>query len=147
MAQKMIDRQLAIRRIFLILCDIVVIIASNGLGLLLRLDLDINEVYLNKHFLESVWTYIPINLITTLILFYLFKLYHSLWRYAGLVEMQNVFCACILSSIFQFAGFSVASFTGSPKLLLFIRRSFTDADTWSSVFLSFCPVGLSKSTD
>lgn len=102
---KIIDKKLALRRVFLILCDIVLIIVSNGMGLLLRFDLDPRKI--EVRFLESVWTYIPINLITTLVLFYLLKLYHSLWRYASLIELQNVFSACVLSAILQFAGLQI----------------------------------------
>ncbi|MGF7144101.1 FlaA1/EpsC-like NDP-sugar epimerase [Anaerotaenia torta] len=102
MVKKIIDKKLVVRRLFLFLCDIVVIIVSSGMGLLLRFDLDPSKV--DKVFLESVWTYLPINLLVTLLTFYLLKLYHSLWRYASITEMQNVFSACMLSAIFQFAG-------------------------------------------
>lgn len=102
MFQKIIDKKLAVRRIFLLLCDIVVIVVSNGMGLLLRYDLD--PIKVDPNFIDSVWKYIPINVITTLIIFYLLRLYHSLWRYAGVVEMQNVFSACTISAILQFAG-------------------------------------------
>ena len=102
MAGKIIDKQLAVRRIFLLLCDIAVIIFSNGMGLLLRYDLDPRKI--DRIFLESVWKYLPVNVIITILIFYLLKLYHSLWRYAGAVELQNIFSACILSAILQFVG-------------------------------------------
>ncbi len=102
MVKKIIDKKLVVRRLFLFLCDIVVIIVSSGMGLLLRFDLDPSKV--DKVFLESVWTYLPINLLVTLLTFYILKLYHSLWRYASITEMQNVFSACMLSAILQFAG-------------------------------------------
>ena len=102
MFQKIIDKKLAVRRLFLLLCDIVIIIVSNGMGLLLRFDIDPNKV--EARFIESIWNYIPINVISTLIIFYLFKLYHSLWRYASIMEMQNVFSACTISAILQFFG-------------------------------------------
>ena len=102
MVKKIIDKKLVVRRLFLFLCDIAVIIVSSGMGLLLRFDLDPSKV--DKLFLESVWTYLPINLLVTLLTFYLLKLYHSLWRYASITEMQNVFSACMLSALLQFAG-------------------------------------------
>jgi FlaA1/EpsC-like NDP-sugar epimerase len=103
MVKKVIDRKLVVRRLFLLLCDIVIVIVSSGMGLLLRFDLDPNKV--DRIFLESVWTYLPINLIITLLIFFMLKLYHSLWRYASVTEMQNVFSACMMSAIFQFGGF------------------------------------------
>ncbi len=109
MFRKIVDKKLAVRRVFLLLCDIVIIIVSNGMGLLLRFDLDPNKV--EARFIESVWSYIPINIISTLVIFYLFKLYHSLWRYASIMEMQNVFSACMTSAILQFLGMRIANYS------------------------------------
>ncbi len=108
MFQKIIDKKLAVRRLFLFLCDIVVIVVSNGMGLLLRFDLDPWKI--DSRFIESVWKYLPINVVVTLIIFYLLRLYHSLWRYAGVVEMQNVFSACTISAILQFAGMRILDY-------------------------------------
>ncbi len=105
MVKKIIDRKLVVRRLFLLLGDIVVIILSSGMGLLLRFDLNPSRVH--SQFIESVWTYLPVNLIVTLLIFYILKLYHSLWRYASVMEMQNVFTACMLSALFQFAGLRI----------------------------------------
>ena len=101
--KRIIDKKLTIRRLFLLFFDMIVIIASGALGLLLRFDLHPGKI--DTRFIESVWYYLPFNLVVTLIIFYLFKLYHSIWRYAGIIEMQNVLCACVTSSIIQFLGF------------------------------------------
>ena len=102
MTRKTIDSKLAIRRFCLILCDMAVIIAASALGLLLRFDLNPSKV--EMRFVESLWRYLPINLVCTLLIFYILKLYHSMWRFAGIIEMQNVAAACIMSSIIQYAG-------------------------------------------
>jgi FlaA1/EpsC-like NDP-sugar epimerase len=99
---RIIDSKLTIRRIFLLLCDVLVIMVSSALGLLLRFDLMPSKV--DMLFVEPVWKYFPINLLVTLIIFYLFRLYHSIWRYAGFIEMQNVFAATMTASITQFVG-------------------------------------------
>ena len=108
MVRKTIDSKLAFRRICLILCDTAVIIAASALGLLLRFDL--NPARVEMRFVESLWRYLPINIICTLIIFYILKLYHSVWRFAGIVEMQNVTAACIMSSIIQYAGLSILEY-------------------------------------
>jgi FlaA1/EpsC-like NDP-sugar epimerase len=108
MVRKLIDNKLAVRRTFLLFCDVVMIIISNGLGLLLRFDLEPNKI--DPLFIESVWNYIPINLAVTLFIFYLLRLYHSLWRYAGVIEMQNIFTACVLSSLLQFSGLQILKY-------------------------------------
>ena len=108
MLRKFIDKKLVIRRIFLLLCDIAIIAVSNGMGLLLRYDLDPGKV--EMRFIDSVWSYLPINLVVTIIVFYILRLYHSLWRYASIAEMQNVFSACILSSLLQFIGLRIFNY-------------------------------------
>ena len=108
MVRKTIDSKLAFRRICLILCDTAVIIAASALGLLLRYDFAFAKV--DMRFVESLWRYLPINIICTLIIFYILKLYHSVWRFAGIVEMQNVTAACIMSSIIQYAGLSILEY-------------------------------------
>jgi len=105
MARKIIDSKLAVRRLSLILCDMAVIIASSALGLLLRFDLAFSKV--DTRFVESLWRYLPINMICTLIIFYILRLYHSIWQFAGIVEMQNVTAACVMSTLMQFAGLQI----------------------------------------
>ena len=42
------------------------------------------------------------NVVMTLAVFYVFKLYHSLWAFAGTAEVQNILAGCILSAILDF---------------------------------------------
>lgn len=102
MFRNVMQKQLAIRRLFMLVCDISIIIASSVIGLLLRFDLNMKKV--EPEFLNSIWRYLPIYITTSIIIFYLFKLYHSLWTYAGVIEMQNVVTACSISSIAQVIG-------------------------------------------
>lgn len=102
MKRKIIDKQLTIRRIFILICDIGIIIFSGVIALLLRFDLMLDKV--DPKYIESIWSYMPINIILTITVFYLFRLYHSLWIYASITEMQNVFSACFLSFLSQIIG-------------------------------------------
>ena len=106
MVKRIIDKKLTLRRIFLLICDVVIIIVSSAMGLLLRFDLDPGKV--DAKFIEAVWRYLPINIVTTLIIFYILRLYHSIWRFAGIIEMQNVFTATMISSILQYAGYQIS---------------------------------------
>ncbi len=105
---KIISKKLLIRRTFILICDIVMIMVSSALGLLLRFDLSPSKVPII--YIEPVWSYFPINLVLTLIIFYLFRLYHSIWRYAGIIEMENVFAATVLASITQFIGIRILNY-------------------------------------
>lgn len=102
MIKKVVQRQLVIRRFFILLCDLFIIVISSILGLLLRFDLNLSKV--DIEFLDAMWHYLPIHIIISIAIFYFFKLYHSLWNYAGIIEMQNVVSACVLSAITQVVG-------------------------------------------
>lgn len=102
MQKQIIDKKLLIRRSFILVCDIVVIMVSSAMGLLLRFDLMPGKV--EVRFIESLWRYLPYNLIITIVIFYIFRLYHSIWKFAGIIEMENVFAATVLASFVQFFG-------------------------------------------
>lgn len=97
-----IDKKLWSRRIFLMMYDVAAIVGAGILALLMRFELDYYSIELK--YLEELWRYMPINIIVTLAVFYGFRLYHSLWAYAGIAEMQNIVSACVISSILQMAG-------------------------------------------
>lgn len=102
MNKKSHDYKLLFRRIFLVSYDIMAILIASGMALLLRFNLNFFEI--EQRYLEAVWLYFPVNMITTIVVFYLFKLYHSLWAFAGITEMQNVVAACVISSFLQMVG-------------------------------------------
>ena len=97
-----VNKQLIARRGFLIIYDIFAMIAASGFALILRYEFHYNMI--DAVFIDNVWRYLPYNIITTLIIFYVFKLYHSLWAFAGMTEMQNIVIACVLSSAAQLLG-------------------------------------------
>ena len=59
---------------------------------------------IKKVFLESMIQYTPVNIGCTLVIFALFSLYESLWRYASVTELLNLTLACIVSSMLQLVG-------------------------------------------
>ena len=97
------DQQLLIRRILLIMYDILAIIGTSGLTILLRFNLNYAAVELQ--YIQMMWKYLPINIICTLVIFMLFKLYSSIWQYAGPIEAGNVVMACGVSVVVQFIGY------------------------------------------
>lgn len=96
------DRKLFIRRIFLILLDIVLINIAAYSALFIRFDFRLGQIPTN--YAEAVLSYAIINTITTLIIFVLFRLYNSLWKYAGIDELVNILFACIISGGLQLIG-------------------------------------------
>ncbi len=96
------SKKIVVRRGILIVYDILAMVISSAFALLLRYDFNYNAI--DVQFIDNAWKYLPYNICATLIIFYIFRLYHSLWAYAGVTEMQNVIIACMLSSGVQLLG-------------------------------------------
>ncbi|MBE5847878.1 MAG: polysaccharide biosynthesis protein [Lachnospiraceae bacterium] len=91
--------KLITRRAFLIIYDILAVCACNIISLLLRYEFQLDDI--PTYFIRAIWEHLPISVIITLVLFYIFRLYHSLWAYAGVNEMQNIVFASISSAVLQ----------------------------------------------
>ena len=100
-----VDKKLIARRCFLIIYDIFAMIVASGFALVLRYEFHYDLIA--DIFIDNAWRYLPYNIIVTLVIFYVFKLYHSLWAFAGMTEMQNIVIACMLSSGAQLLGVQV----------------------------------------
>lgn len=99
MRQFMKDRKLFIRRLFLILFDAIFINIASFLALIIRFDFRISQVPIN--YSEAVLSYTLINTLVTIVIFALFRLYNSLWKYAGIDELTNIVFACISAGVIQ----------------------------------------------
>lgn len=91
------DKQLLIRRIFLMCYDLLAVFAASILALLVRFDFHIMSV--PSEYLDEVWRTIPYMAVMTLIIFWVLRLYSSLWSYAGALEMMYVVSACVVDAI------------------------------------------------
>ncbi|BCK00810.1 polysaccharide biosynthesis protein [Anaerocolumna chitinilytica] len=99
MKQIMKDKKLFIRRLFLIILDTIFINIASFLALVIRFDFRISQVPTN--YSEAVLSYTLVNTIITIIIFALFRLYNSLWKYAGIDELTNILFACISAGVIQ----------------------------------------------
>lgn len=97
MRKLIIDKKLWFRRAFLILYDIAAMALAGLLALLTRFEFRFYAIEVK--YLDDMWKFMPLNMILTLLIFYLFRMYHSLWAYAGITEVQNIVSACVMSSI------------------------------------------------
>ncbi len=106
--QKEAKHILLYRRLFLITYDIIAVLIASILALMMRYDL--NWRIITPEFLDSVLKYAPINVLTMLVIFYVLRLYHSLWEYAGVTEMQNSVVASFLVALVQFIGMHILGY-------------------------------------
>ena len=87
------------RILFLIVVDMVSILIASFLSLYVRYEFQIMEV--PAHFWEGILkAYLP-NVVITLIVFHIFHLYNSVWRYASDTEVVNAILAVVICAVMQ----------------------------------------------
>lgn len=89
--------KILIRRVYLICYDIAAVALSSYLALLLRFDLSPNRI--PSHYLSVLWATVWISMLMTVVVFSVFRLYSSLWSYAGTTEMMYIGSACVVDTI------------------------------------------------
>lgn len=94
------NKQLIIRRFGLVVIDILSVALATYLGLIARFDFDPSFVQ-GSVYGQTAWNYLPYSIVITILLFWVFHLYQSLWQYAGTPEIINIFLSCVLSAISQ----------------------------------------------
>ncbi|MCI2048588.1 MAG: polysaccharide biosynthesis protein [Lachnospiraceae bacterium] len=85
------------RRTALIIYDVISVVLASYLAILVRYEFHIGLI--PRTFLQPIETFLPINILITIGLFWAFRMYHSLWAYAGEQELQNLVISCLLSGI------------------------------------------------
>ena len=127
------------RIILLVLIDLISIFVASILSLYIRYEFsfaDIDKIYINA-ILDAYLA----NAIVTLLIFTIFHLYNSIWKYASDMELINTILAVSLSAILQlpmyryafgvrmplsypfFYAFLLATFTGTSRFSYRIMRS------------------------
>ena len=92
--------QLLVRRFFLFLTDTFLLNACVYLSLIMRFDVGIVSIE-PQYISNYVGNVLPYT-IMSLIIFWLFRLYHSLWQYASIAEVYRIAEACIIVEVVHF---------------------------------------------
>lgn len=108
------------RRIFLVAYDTAAASLSAVAALLLRYEFRYEDIA--PEFLDSVIQFMPFSICITIGVFYILHLYHSLWAFAGVTEMQNVVAACMVSSALQGVGLYALDYS-VPRSYYFMYAS------------------------
>ena len=118
--KKPFNVKLLYRRTALMVYDIISIVVASYLALLIRYDMHVRLI--PDYFLEPIERFLPVNIIITMVLFYIFRLYSSLWAFAGEAELQNLVMASFLSGVCSAIGlqFFKAEVQPVPKSYYFI---------------------------
>ena len=104
--RRVYDKEMAIRQILLMVLDGAAVAVSSVMALLLRFNLSFAEI--QEPYLENVWHTLAPNVLTVLVVFWFFRLYHSVWRYAGMYELQQIILATVTVTVLQLFGSNLA---------------------------------------
>ena len=85
---KKINYQLLLRRICLIVLDIFLIIISSAMALATRFEFDFGQI--PEEFISVIRDYGVLMILVTLLCFAVFRIYSSLWEYAGQEETFKI---------------------------------------------------------
>ena len=110
--KKPFNVKLFYRRTCLIIYDIISVIFASYMAVLIRYEFRLDTV--PEHFLEPINRFLPVNILLTLFVFYLFRLYHSLWAFAGETELQNLVVSCAISAVLNSVGLQFFKTTEQP---------------------------------
>ncbi len=119
--------------------DIISIVASSVLALLIRYEFSYGVI--PPQFRTPIERFLPINVVITILLFYVFRLYSSLWAYAGEAELQSIVVSCFLSGLVNLVGLQIfkEGVLAVPKsyyfLYVFILIAFMFVSRFSYRFL------------
>lgn len=100
------DKELILRQILLMILDAAAVAASSVLPLMLRIDFSLDKI--QGPYLENVWQTLLPNILTVFVTFWFFRLYHSVWRYAGIYELQQIVMAVLTVTLLLLFGMNLA---------------------------------------
>lgn len=137
MLEKYLPKDKRVRMMVLMLMDASAIALASFLGLFIRFDLNIERIPVD--YARAVWGYLPVYMSATLVIFFLFHMYATMWSVAGIRDVVHITAACGLASLVQIAGMmllehkvprsyfflSFASLYGSEVLIRLSYRIFT----------------------
>ena len=83
----------------LVVLDLLIVSVTGFLALYVRYDFRFSRM--DMQYVSAELKYLPVNLVLTIILFVLFRLYRSVWSFASSTELLNVISACTVSIVLQ----------------------------------------------
>ncbi len=87
---------------YLVIYDIIAVTCSFFAALLLRFDLHFSAI--PAEYLAAWKTFAPIYAVICIFVFRLFKMYKSVWRFAGFTEFQRIVAATLVTIVLHAAG-------------------------------------------
>ena len=131
--EKYLPRDKRVRMGILMAADVFALCLASFLGLFVRFDLNISRV--PPEYARAALEFLPYYILASLVIFFLARMYSTMWSVAGVREALHVVAACGLASLVQIAGmvllqlsvprsFFLVSFTALCAEELGIRLSY-----------------------
>lgn len=87
-------KKLAVRICIIAVLDVMVVMSSFVAGFLLRFEFSFEPIV--KSYREALFTIVPIYAALVIVVMYILKLYHSIWRFASIHELSKLIYAWII---------------------------------------------------
>lgn len=91
--------------IYLVVFDIIAINFSYFFALFMRFEFSYKSI--PKEYFMAYLEFAPIYTVFTIVIFYVLRLYSSLWRFASFNELNRVASATVITTVFHWAGITV----------------------------------------
>ena len=91
-----------VRMVILMLVDICIICLASFLGLFIRFDMSIPNI--PEQYVMAAQNYLAAYVCATIVIFWGFRLYTTMWSVAGIREIFQIIAACGAASLIQIAG-------------------------------------------
>ena len=100
--EKYLPRDKRVRMGILMAADVFALCLASFLGLFVRFDLNISRV--PPEYARAALEFLPYYILASLVIFFLARMYSTMWSVAGVREALHVVAACGLASLVQIAG-------------------------------------------
>ena len=90
--------------LWIIILDIIAVNAAYYGGMIVRFSADIRFKEIVTFYMDSFLTFAPFYTAICIVVFWLFKLYGGMWRYAGINDMNRIVAANGVTCVVQIAG-------------------------------------------
>ena len=91
--------------IYLVIYDLIAVTAAYFIALLLRFDFAFSHI--PTIYFETWLNFAPIYAVVSIIIFWSFRLYRSIWRFASYTELGRITLATVVTTVFHIIGAAV----------------------------------------
>ncbi len=112
-----LDKKYYLRLILVMLADAASVLVAYCIALLARFDFHVDAI--DPMYMDNIIYFMPVAIVTTIVVYYIARLYHSIWRYASVAEVYRILAAYAVIAVLLFAEIRIQRIN-IPRSCLFI---------------------------